>query len=925
MNIKLKNSIYIMLFVCTFVPVCIWIAFSMHDSKERTEKIISENIKAIGGSQMMTIENFCMDRKESMETIARLATVRDAVLNYPVDGHSEELDVMLKENERQKTFIASISVVDAAFHVVGSSQNYAVNSISDLQYSDENRLTGEFFLGTVYDRVTDSGEKRIVPAFIGIYDEDTLIGYLIQEIDCEYFNRLRMQTDFLEDGTLYLMDGAGQLITAGSALETESREDKISTPEQRQSYMEAWNAFDHENNSDGIIYFEYDGQDYMTYFSDIGDSGWSIRITENLSAQWASMRSMFLAIAMEGIAVVVLMIFVQLVITKKLVTPFNRIVEALKKVQETGDYSIRTGVTRTDEVGTIAAGIDGLLAFADRTKQEEEQKHREFAEKVKIEAEKLQHKQFLSTAMLANMPSGYHRCLPDAENGFPFLQLGSHFEEILGWTAEEIQNDLGNCYRNLIWPEDLEVALKYTDMVSRIGYSNAYDTSVYRMKHKDGGYRWITDATMFVDLGEESFFQGVIADITPYVEGMEEAKRLAEASSHAKTDFLSQMSHDIRTPMNAIIGFTNLANKSDNLQVIKEEYLPKIETSSNHLLMIINDVLEMNSIEKGKIIFHRDLCSMTALSQEILTVMQLQSEKKGIQMICDIQLENDMVYCDKGRFNRVFMNLMSNAIKFTPEGGNVTITMRQKEKAKDGYAPYVFKIKDTGIGMTPEFTPKVFEPFERERTSTVSRVEGTGLGMAIVKSIIEAAGGTISVQSAPNEGTTFTIHMRLALAESGAEVAAADVGERKHKQVSQEEMQGYFTGKRILLVEDNEFNLAIAETILETMGFVVECAEDGHIAVQMVENAPSVDYYDVVLMDIQMPTMNGYEATREIRAMKDARAEVKIIAATANAFESDKQNAKEAGMNAHISKPLDVGVLYNTLLEEIGEKERYNE
>ncbi len=921
MNIKLKNSIYIMLFVCTFVPVCIWIAFSVHDSKERTKKIISENIKAIGGSQMMNIENFYMDRKENMETIAKLATVKNAVRNYPVDGHSEELDIMLKENEQQKNFIASISVVDTAFHVIGSSQNYVADSISDLKDFDPAGLSGEFFLGTVYDRITDSGEKRIVPVLIGIYDKETLIGYLIQEIDCEYFNRLRLQTDFLEDGTLYLVDRAGQLITAGSALETESREDKISTPEQRQSYIEAWNAFDHENNSDGIIYFEYDGQDYMTYFSNMRDSGWSLRITENLSAQWASMRSMYFAIAMEGIAVVVLMIFIQLFMTKKLVTPFNRIVEALKKVQETGDYSIRTGVIRTDEVGTIAAGIDDLLAFADRTKQEEEQKHREFAERVRIEAERLQHKQFLSTAMLANMPSGYHRCSPDSENGFPFLQLGSHFEEILGWTAEEIQNDLGNCYRNLIWPEDLEVALKYTDMVSRIGHGNAYDTSVYRMKHKDGGYRWITDATMFVDLGDESFFQGVIADITPYVEGMEEAKQLAEASSHAKTDFLSQMSHDIRTPMNAIIGFTHLANKADSVEIIKEEYLPKIETASNHLLMIINDVLEMNSIEKGKIIFHRDLCSLTSLSQEFMTVLQLQTEKKGIKMTCDIQVENDMVYCDKSRFNRVFMNLVSNAIKFTPEGGSVTITLRQKEKAKDGHASYIFKIKDTGIGMTPEFAPRVFEPFERERTSTVSRVEGTGLGMAIVKSIVEAAGGTISVQSAPNEGTTFAIHMTLALAESEAEEAAVNAGERKHRKVSQEEMQGYFTGKRILLVEDNEFNLAIAETILETMGFVVECAEDGHIAVQMVENAPSVDYYDVVLMDIQMPTMNGYDATREIRAMKDARADVKIIAATANAFESDKQNAKEAGMNAHISKPLDVEVLYTTLLEAISKKE----
>ncbi len=921
MKLKLKQSIYIMIFLCSFVPVCIWIMFAMYDSEQRIENIVTNNIEAIGGSQAMSIENFCEGRKESMETISRMDLVKKSIINYDSNGHSQELDAFLANNERQKTYIASISVVDVEFNVVGSSQKYEVAGVSDFQYSDTRYHAGNFEMGDVYDRETDSGMKRIIPAFIGVFDEEKLIGYLIEEIDCDYFNRLRLQTDFLEDGTLYLLDGNSQIITAGTAVEPQSREELVTTMEDRQSYYDAWNAFDHEKYSEGVIYYEYDKQKYMTYFSDIEYTDWSIRITENLSEQWKSNQSVFLLVILEGIAVVAILVCVQMLLTKKLIGPFNQIVQTMKDVQEKHDYTLRTDVVREDEVGVVAQGIDELLEYIEKEELEEKRKHREFAEKANAEAEVLQHKEFLSTAMLANMPSGYHRCLPDAEKGFPFLQLGSHLEEIIGWTAEEIKNELGNCYSNLIWPEDSEVIQTYTDMVSKIGSGNAYDTSVYRMKHKDGTYRWITDATMFVDLGEESFFQGVIADITPYVEGMEEAKKIAEASSHAKTDFLSQMSHDIRTPMNAIIGFTNLAKEADSLDVIHQEYIPKIEIASNHLLMIINDVLEMNSIEKGKIVFHREVQNMTKLVKDIMTVMQLQSEEKDLELIEDIRIKNKYVYCDEGRFNRVFTNLLSNAIKFTPAGGKVTFSIEQQGNAENNWVSYLIKVTDTGIGMAPEFAPLVFEPFERERTSTVSRVEGTGLGMAIVKSIIDAAGATIEVESKPGVGTIFTVQMRLELVEQDR-ISELDTMDENcmPKELSGDFLKEFFGGKRILLVEDNEFNRSIAEVILEGAGFVVETAEDGHIAVQMVEEALSDDYYDAILMDIQMPTMNGYEATRAIRAMNMERSKVKIIAVTANAFETDKKNAKDAGMDGHIAKPIDVEVLYSTLLELIGNK-----
>ncbi len=394
----------------------------------------------------------------------------------------------------------------------------------------------------------------------------------------------------------------------------------------------------------------------------------------------------------------------------------------------------------------------------------------------------------------------------------------------------------------------------------------------------------------------------------------EEARAEAERARHAKTDFLSQMSHDIRTPMNAIVGFTNFAKETDDIEVIKKEYIPKIETASNQLLLLINDVLEMSRIESGKMEFVRTDNDVIAMIKSVVTVMGLQAEEKGITIEFNAHVKDRCVHCDENHLNRVMMNLMSNAVKFTPSGGKVTMSVEQQPDDTPGCASYEIKVEDTGIGMSPEFIEKVFEPFERERTSTVSRMQGTGLGMAIVKSIVEAADDTITVESTLGKGTTFTLRAQFLLAKEEHRLANERADNTK-KSFSLQEMKEYFTGKRILLVEDNEFNSTIAETILENAGFLVETASDGYVAVQKVVNAPTPDYYSFILMDIQMPVMNGYEATRAIRALDDERAEIKIIAVTANAFESDKQDAQEAGMDGHVSKPLDVNILYSTLLE----------
>ncbi len=395
-----------------------------------------------------------------------------------------------------------------------------------------------------------------------------------------------------------------------------------------------------------------------------------------------------------------------------------------------------------------------------------------------------------------------------------------------------------------------------------------------------------------------------------------EALATAKKANNAKSAFLSHMSHDIRTPMNAIVGFTNFALKENDISVIQNNYLPKIQTSAKNLLMLINDVLEMSRIESGKIELDEKPHHLRELSKDLSSVVSSQAQEKGIRLCSSEAVKDYFVYCDKLRLNQIITNLLSNSVKFTPAGGVIVVAVRQEECDEQGCAMYEFTVSDTGIGMSEEFVKNVFEPFERERTSTVSRMEGTGLGLSIVKNIVDIMGGTITVNSKVNEGTTFTVRLKLRLAEqeSVAEIMSENASEQE---VSAEKMKEYFSGKRLLLVEDNELNRMIAETILTEAGFVIEEAEDGIYAIDMVKNAPSDDYYDVVLMDIQMPIMNGYEAAKAIRELDGERSKVKIIAVTANAFESDVKEAINAGMNSHISKPIDVDELYKVLLKEM--------
>ena len=387
---------------------------------------------------------------------------------------------------------------------------------------------------------------------------------------------------------------------------------------------------------------------------------------------------------------------------------------------------------------------------------------------------------------------------------------------------------------------------------------------------------------------------------------LQDALKRAEEGNRAKTSFLFNMSHDIRTPMNAILGFATIAyNNKDNEDKLNDS-LEKIQKSGNHLLQLINDILDMSKIESGKVTLSENACNLIESIEKVRDILQTDIDIKNLTFEVNVsEVKNELVYCDNLRINQILFNLFSNAIKFSKTGDAITITLHQDPSDMKEYASYELRVKDTGIGMSKEFLTHIFEPFERERTSTISKTQGTGLGMSITKNLVDLMGGTIEVQSELDKGTEFILHFTFKIQEDvpQGEELTADNGLPVRD----------FSGKRLLLVEDNELNREIAEEILGEKGFIIETAEDGHIAVEMVRNSIP-GYYDAILMDIQMPVMDGYQATREIRKSENKElAGIPIIAMTANAFDEDKKEALASGMNAHIAKPLDIGILLETL------------
>ena len=374
---------------------------------------------------------------------------------------------------------------------------------------------------------------------------------------------------------------------------------------------------------------------------------------------------------------------------------------------------------------------------------------------------------------------------------------------------------------------------------------------------------------------------------------LKEAMEAAERANRAKSVFLFNMSHDIRTPMNAIIGFADLAERHiDNPPAIRD-YLGKIRRSGQLLLKLINDILDLARIESGKTALQIAPASIHAGLESIRDLFCESMAQAGIDFAAEEDVRNDLVLCDSLRLEQIAINLISNAQKFTPSGGKVRCTVTQAQTRRDT-ADYTLTVRDTGIGMDKEFLPRIFDSFERERSSTEAGIQGSGLGLSIVKNLVTMMGGTVDVRSAPGEGTVFTVRLNFPILEDAQVQPLPDPGP-----------QQTYAGKRILLAEDNALNREIAQELLTDLGFTVVTAPDGRQAVDLVACSQPGEF-DLILMDVQMPHMDGYAATRAIRALPNpVLSSIPILAITANAFEEDRQAALAAGMNAHIPKPFD--------------------
>ena len=616
-------------------------------------------------------------------------------------------------------------------------------------------------------------------------------------------------------------------------------------------------------------------------------------------------------------------------------------------------------------------------------------------------------------------------------------------EKLLGITAEQIRKDIRVLGK--LHPAEHEDSEK--NYLEEIQVHEQREGDFKYVHLKTGEKRWFHNIAMGSEVNGKKKYILVMSDRTSdwkMNQALSEAVRAAETANKAKSTFLSNMSHDIRTPMNAIIGFTTLAvsNIDDKKRV--QDYLGKILSSSNHLLSLINDILDMSRIESGKIHLEETEVSLSEVLHDLKTIISGQIHAKQLELYMDaMDVTNEDVYCDKTRLNQVLLNLLSNAVKFTPAGGTVSVRIRQCHGTQKGSELYEIRVKDNGIGMSQEFVQKIFSPFERERTSTVSRTQGTGLGMAITKNIVDMMGGTIEVQTEQGKGTEFIVRlpfrtqpehqrtekiaeleglkalvvdddfntcdsvtkmlvrvgMRSEWTLSGKEAVlrarqSMELGDAFHAYIidwrlpdmngievtrqirslgddtpiiiltaydwsdieaearaagvtafcakplfmsdiretlmtaigqSQSEPEDSvlpaagsdFRGRCILLVEDNELNREIAVEILNEYGFLVDTAENGAEAVEKVKNSTS-GKYDLVLMDVQMPVMNGYEATKQIRALDDpALAGITILAMTANAFDEDRKKALKCGMDGFLSKPIVIEELISTLQKNL--------
>lgn len=487
----------------------------------------------------------------------------------------------------------------------------------------------------------------------------------------------------------------------------------------------------------------------------------------------------------------------------------------------------------------------------------------------------------------------------------PRLIVGDTYKSITGIGYEETPEETYQEYFKRIVPEDWERYHAYFQNL-RDGVEGSPEL-VYRWIHPTKGLRYFRGrAVCLAATKDYTCYRGYHQDVTEIMQEklakdaeLAHALKAAEEARYAKDDFFSKLSHDIRTPMNAVLGYTELLEKSGNDPKAFANYLAKLKDSGTVLYSLINNILEMAHLENGDVAVELSKCNIYQALSSVESILGSKMKEKNLHYTQQVNLDHPNVLCDITKLDEVFLNVLSNAIKFTPEGGHITLTVTEEPSSREGWGVYTTKFTDDGIGMSAEFLPHLFETFSRERTDEAHATHGTGLGGAVAKQLVDLMGGTITAESEPGHGTTVTLKMELEFAEPDERAPRA-------------EGDAPFEGKRVLLAEDNDLNAEIATEILTDMGLQVERAENGEVCAQMMREA-GPGYYDLVLMDIMMPQMDGYEATRAIRQLDSKRAHVPVVAMTANVLDSDRMRAFDAGMDDFLPKPIDVDQLEATL------------
>ena len=468
-------------------------------------------------------------------------------------------------------------------------------------------------------------------------------------------------------------------------------------------------------------------------------------------------------------------------------------------------------------------------------------------------------------------------------------------------SVEAAQRELGPLLRQVYYPDSdvlnqLKKLRNEDDMVDYeciIGKGKANECHALaktKVVHIPTGERAVL--TTFVDVSDMVMLKNAL--------------RRAEEGSRAKSSFLFAMSHDLRTPMNAIIGYAELMEAHWGEKEVTTNYLQKLKGASQFLLALIGNVLEIARIESGKETLNEVPWNLMKLEETLDILLDGEISRKQLTVNRNVNIRHANVYCDALKIREIIMNLLSNAVKYTLEGGKIVLDIEEKPSARDGFMTLQIRVSDNGIGISKEYVPYIFDAFTRERSSSESGIIGTGLGLRIVKSFVDLMNGDISVKSEPGKGTCFTV-----------EISCRKIPEEELQQQMEEQPENVsLAGRRLLLAEDNGLNAEIAMTILQDADAEVELAADGKIAVDKLKDVP-VGYYDAILMDIQMPNMNGYEATKAIRKLTDERAKMPIIAMTANAFEEDRQAALAAGMDDYVAKPVEISELFRTIMKNL--------